>query len=89
MPEILIISLLGAFVLILEGISLLFRFIFCRERFMSWWNNKPVECDEYTAYCPTYNRRGFIRKMTLNPKWLRRKIKEGTLGYRDKNHKPY
>lgn len=76
--------LLGGLYLILEAVSLLLRFIFNRKVFMSWWNNKPIECDEYTMYCPTFNRYGKVKKLTLNMKWIRRKVKEGTLGKVDK-----
>lgn len=83
-PTILVLVFLAGFYFILEGLALLLRFIFNREAFMSWWDNKPVECDSYTMYCPTYNRSGNIEKMTLNMKWIHRKMKEGTLGTRDK-----
>ncbi len=67
-PEILIIIFLGGFYFILEGVVLLIRFVFERKEFMSWWEGKPVQQDEHTMYCPTYNRLGQVTSLTLNMK---------------------
>ena len=77
-------ALLGGFYFILEGLRLLLWYVFNRETFMSWWANKPVDCNEYIMYCPTYGFRGFIVCQTLNSRWVHRKIKEGTLGMPDR-----
>ena len=84
MYEIVIVVLLTGFYIILEFIRLLLWWCFSREEFMSWWYNTPVTCDEYTMYCPTYNWRGHIDRITINKKWLHRKLEEGTIGCRDK-----
>lgn len=57
-PEIIMIILLSGFYFLLEGVSLLIRFIFQRDKFMSWLHDKPVPQDEHTMYNPTYNRLG-------------------------------
>ena len=81
---IIVIVVLGGFYFILEALRLLLWFVFSRKTFMSWLKNKPVDCDEHTMYCPTYNFHGFADKITLNRKWIDRKVKEGTLGRPDK-----
>lgn len=80
----LVVALLGGFYFILEGLRLLLWFTFNRKTFMSWWTCTPVGCDEHTMYCPTYNFWGHVDGMTLNNKWIHRKVKEGTLGTTDK-----
>lgn len=75
---------LGGFYFILEALRLLLWFIFSRKTFFSWLKNKPVDCDEYTMYCPTYNFHGHVAGLTLNMKWIHRKMREGTLGRPDK-----
>ena len=80
------VAILGGFYFILEGLRLLLWFIFSRKTFMSWLTSKPVDCDEHTMYCPTYNFRGHLDGMTLNSRWVHRKLREGTFGLPDKKH---
>ena len=81
---IIVVVALGGFYFILEVLRLLLWFLFSRKTFMSWLKSRPVDCDEHTMYCPTYNFHGFADKLTLNMKWINRKAKEGTLGRPDK-----
>lgn len=78
------ILLLGGFYSVLEVLRLLLWFLFSRKTFMSWLKSRPVDCDEHTMYCPTYNFHGYVDKLTLNMKWVNRKAKEGTLGRPDR-----
>lgn len=81
---IIVVVALGGFYFILEALRLLLWFIFSRKTFLSWWTDTPVDCNEHTMYCPTYNFHGHAERLTLNTRWVHRKLEEGTFGLPDK-----
>lgn len=58
------------FYFILEGIHFVCYFLFQRKKFMSWWNDKPVQEYSDHMYLYTYDYRGRVIRWTINSKWL-------------------
>lgn len=69
-PMLLVIIIFGLFYLTFEAIYFVCYFLFNRKKFMSWWNNTPVQGDSSRMYLYTYDYRGRVVRWTINSKWL-------------------